>query len=243
MSASSPTLGAVVVAARGGAHLERALEAVGWADARAVVELDDRNPSTLPPGVVRLTDAASPAAIGTDWVLLLFEEERLRDDGERALRAAVAAAGSGDVLGLRCVLAVLDLRVRLGQRVVRLAPRRTPLVVRAGLEIEFVRAGRNLRLLDVEVTRSRGATLNETVEIASAEATTLAPLIDARVGKGQGIMWQSLVAGVRALSARAIDAPLGLGRWVIAVLEAYRVVIVYAKLWERRRDRVTMVTG
>ena len=29
----------------------------------------------------------------------------------------------------------------------------------------------------------------------------------------------------------------GLTRWVVAVLEGYRVVVAYAKLWERRRDR------
>jgi hypothetical protein len=132
--------------------------------------------------------------------------------------------------------------VRLGRAVIRLAPRRTPLVVRPGLEVELARGAHAIRTLDVTIVRSRGATLTEAVELIGAEATTLASLIDRRVDRGRGILWQPLVAGARAVTARG-QGRLGIGRWVLAVLESYRVVVTYAKLWERRRDRVIEAFG
>src|SRR5262249_46680592 len=126
---------------------------------------------------------------------------------------------------------------------VRLGPRRSPLVLRAGLDVELARGGARVRPLDVTLVRSRGATLTDAVELAGAEGAALASLVDARAGWGAGIFWQPIRAGVRALRGRGLGGPLGVGRWVLAVLESYRIVVAYAKLWERRRDRPLVMAG
>jgi hypothetical protein len=233
-------IAAVVLPARGGPHLARALDALAWADERAVLALDGAA-LDLPPGVAIVADPRrlEPSA---DWVLVLGEEERLDPGDGDAIRAAVATAPAGHVFALPCVTTALDMRVRLGRAVARLAPRRTPLVVRPGLDVEFARGAHPVRTLDVAIVRSRGATLTDAVERLDAEATTLALLIDRSVGQGRGILWQPLVAGARTLLARG-EGRLGLGRWVLAVLEGYRVVVTYAKLWERRRARVVEALG
>ena len=49
--------------------------------------------------------------------------------------------------------------------------------------------------------------------------------------------YKRLTSRDRAVRARAAR-PIGVARWVLVVLEGYRVVVAYAKRWERRRDRV-----
>jgi hypothetical protein len=240
MTSSTARIAALVLPARGGVHLARALAALDWANERAVLAVDGAV-LDLPPGVASVDDPSRlPAASG--WVLVLAEEERLEPAGGDALRTALATAAPDQMLAFPCITTALGMRARLGRAVVRLAPRRTPLVVRPGLDVELARSAHPVRTLDVAIVRSRGATLTEAVEILGAEATTLASLVDQRVGRGRGILWQPLVAGARALTARA-EGRLGVGRWVLAVLESYRVVVTYAKLWERRRDRVIEVFG
>jgi hypothetical protein len=97
-----------------------------------------------------------------------------------------------------------------------------------------------VRRLDVALVRDEGATLGDAVEALGADATALAALA-ARVGRPvrtAAVCWAPLVAAARALLGRTQSGPLGLGRWVLAVLSGYRVVVGYASLWERRRDRV-----
>jgi hypothetical protein len=229
-----PRILALVLPARGGAALADALARLAWADERAVLAIDGAR--DLPPGVPTVDDPRRLPATSAEWVLVVGEDERLAPDAAGAIRAAVATAGTADVFALPRSVTALELSLRLRGDVVRLARRRTPLVVRPGLEVEFARDGRR-RALDVPLVRSRGATLTEAVALVDAEATTLAALLDRRIGRGRGIVWQPVVAAARALLARA-NRPLGLGRWVLAVLEGYRVVVTYAKLWERRRARV-----
>jgi hypothetical protein len=232
---------AVVMPARGGEHLARALDALDWADERVVLAVDGAA-LELPPGATCLADPARLEGLSARWVLVLAETERLEPAGGAALRAAVATAAGDEVFVLDCIATALDLRVRLGRAVARLAPRGTPLVVRPGLDVEFARGAHAIRRLDVAIVRSRGATLTEAVELIGAEATTLASLVDGRIGQGRGVLWQPLVAASRALTARG-PGRLGLGRWILAVLEGYRVVVTYAKLWERRRERVLEAFG
>jgi hypothetical protein len=241
MTAAPARIVAVVLPARGGAHLARALAALEWADERAVLALDAAT-IDLPPGVASIADPSRLETASAGWVLVLAEEERLDPAGGDALRAALATAAGDEVFALRCITTVLDMRIRLGGTVTRLAPRRTPLVVRPGLDVEFARGAHPVRALDVAIVRSRGTTLTDAVELLAAEATTLASLVDRSVGQGRGILWHPLVAGGRAVTARG-QGRLGLGRWVFAVLEGYRVVVTYAKLWERRRERVVEALG
>jgi hypothetical protein len=241
MSAVGPTLAAVVLPARGGAHLARALAALDWADARGVLALDGVDVAV--PGGVAVVGPHALASTGAAWVLLLAEEERLDPSAPAAIRAALASAGAADAFALPCVTTALDLRARLARRVVRLAPSRARIGMRPDLDVELAGVSVRVRELDVAIVRSRGTTLSDAVDLLAAEAGTLAALIELGVGRGRGIVWQPLVAGTRALTARAAGGPLGLGRWVLAVLEGYRVVAAHAKVWERRRARAVAVAG
>jgi hypothetical protein len=238
MSAAAPTLAAVVLPARGGHRLAEALDAARWADVRAVLEVGEGGPAIpLPAGAVRV---ASPrlADLAADWLVVLGEEERVALEDVPVLRAAIAAAIPGEVLALPIVTTALDMRIRLARPVVRVARRGTPLRVRPGFDLEFPGASRRQRTLDVALVRSRGRTLTDAVELAGADAATFAVLVDSQAaGRGHGILWHPIVAALRTLTARAPAGRLGIGRWILAVLEGYRVVVAYAKLWERRRDR------
>ena len=94
--------------------------------------------------------------------------------------------------------------------------------------------------VDVEIRRSWGDTLTDAVGVLDAEATVLAALVEP-VGRSRRVVGRSGMALARALAARRVDAGPGLGRWILAVLEAYRVIVVYAKLWERRRNRTVVL--
>ncbi len=233
---SAARITALVVPERGGDHLARALAALDWADERAVLTVDAPTPD-LPADVVRVADPSRLDARADHWVLLLAEAERLEPADGAALRAACATAAGDAVFALPCILTLLDVRVRLMRPVARLAPRRAALVVRRGLELELGNGTRPAAQLDVAIVRMRGATLGEAMEQLGAETTTLAAIVDGRLRSGRGILWHPLVAGLRAVRARAAR-PIGVARWVLVVLEGYRVVVAYAKRWERRRDRV-----
>jgi hypothetical protein len=234
----SPRLAAVVVPARGGPRLAAALDALAWADVRAVLcATEAGGQGSLPGDAVPLPSKGHLRELAADWLLIVGEEERVAPGDAPALRAAMGAARPGEVLALPVVMAALDMRVRLARPLARLARRDTPLRVRPGFDLEFVGDPRLRRTLDVPLVRSRGATLTDAVELAGADAATYALLVDAEAdGRGRGILWHPLAAAARALVARA-GSRLGVGRWILAVLEGYRVVIAYAKLWERRRDR------
>ena len=233
---AAPTLGVVIVPARGGSDLDAALAAAEWADVRAVLA-----PTTVPPPTVRgVTTLARPgdvARLEVAWVLVLFEHERITPDAVDDVRAAIAEAPANTVFALPVMTSLLDMDVRLRRPVARLAPRGTPVVLGGGLSLAFARRG-TTRELDVTIFRARGATLDRAIVLLGAEAGSLAGLVD-RLGGPRGVIRQSVRAALDALTGRAARPPLGLGRWIVAVFEGYRVVVTYARLWERRRDRVT----
>ena len=241
MSAGAPTLGVVIVPARGGGELVAALDAAAWADERAVIALAGDVPhGDVPAGVARLAGPRDLDRLAADWILVLGEAERVTVDAAGAMRAALATAPDDVVFALPFITALLDMQVGLHDRLPRLAPRRTALVMGAAACVAFEPGGRRVRRLDSPILRSRGATLSDAVELAGAEASTFAALADRRTAHARGIIWQPVRAALRGLTARGRGRRLGLGRWVIAVLEGYRVVAAYAKLWERRRDQVTV---
>jgi hypothetical protein len=237
-----PRLAAVVLPARGGARLTEALDAVRWADRRAVLAVDDLpGTAALPPDVARIASPARLEDLDAEWILVLGEEERVAPEDVPELRDAIAAALPAQALALSVVTGALDMRVRLGRGVARLARRGARLDMRPGFDMEFRYAERTLRTLDVTIARSRGTTLTDAVELAGADAAMLAAIVDRGPSHGRGILWDPVIAAVRTLVARAVGGRLGTGRWILAVLEGYRVVVAYAKLWERRRDRAVVL--
>jgi hypothetical protein len=238
-----PTIGVVVLPARGGGRLDAALAALEWADVRAVLTLGVHAPlerAAQQPGIVRIHAVDEIGSLAVDWILLLAEEERVTADAVRTMRDAIAGAPDDRVFALPLITAALDMEVRPRRLITRLARRATPLRVANGLSVEFATTGRRIEPLAVPIVRSRGATLNDAVELLGAEADVVAALAEPTVAPRWGILWQPVVAASRALTAGVSGPRLGLGRWLIAVLEGYRVVVVYAKLWERRRARVTV---
>ncbi len=240
MNAASPTIAVVVLPVRGGARLAEAVAAAAWSDLRAVVALDGRrSPELLPRDVVTLDSPREIPRLAAQWVLLLTEIERVSADGVRAIRAAVGSAAPGDVFVLPPRTVLLDMEVGEAGGLARLAGHDVPLVLRDGLGLELSRAGGRVRPVDAALVRLRGTTLDEAVELAGAEGDLLAALAEQGGLRGAGILWHPLVAATRVLLGPERGARLGLGRWLVAVIEGYRVVVTYAKLWERRRDRGT----
>jgi hypothetical protein len=238
MNADACTLGVVILALRGGARLAEAIEAAAWSDLRAVVALDgQRLPGDLPRDVVVLGTLRDLPRLAVDRVLVLRESERVDGDGVAALRAAVAFAGADDVGVLPIETALLDLTIVAEGGLARLARPDVPIALRAGFAIEFERAGRTRRTIDAPVHHARGETLDQAVELAGIEGDTLASLMEATKVRGAGILWHPFVAASRVLVGHAPHGRLGLGRWLLAAIEGYAVVVAYAKRWERRRDR------
>jgi hypothetical protein len=238
MSGGPPTLGVVILALRGGARLAEAIDAVAWSDVRAVLALDGQQlPADLRPDVVVLGTLRDLPRLAVDRVLVLRESERVDGDGVAALRAAVAIAGPDDVGVLPIETALLDLAIVAEGGLARLARPDVPIVLRAGFAIEFARTGRTCRSVDAPVHHARGETLDQAVELAGIEGDTLASLMEATKVRSAGILWHPFVAASRVLLGRAPQGQPGLGRWLVAAIEGYAVVVAYAKRWERRRDR------
>jgi len=225
---------AVVLGARGGACLARALASVGWARERIVVDPAGRlGAATLPPGVRRLE---RPLDLGrateARWLLLLREDEV----APPGLAAAVADATASGAAAYR-IGRTLDLHgrtLRLPGAPVRLARRETArLHVGAGASLALgsraARAGRIASRLLVEED-----SLEDAVEALDADATALAALLQALAVRPRlsRLAVAPLAAAAPVLAARG--GPLGWGRWIAAVLAGYRAFVVQAKLWERR---------
>jgi hypothetical protein len=184
-------------------------------------------------------DPARMSAVPTDadWLLLVCEDEAMHPGSAAIVREAVRTSPPA-CFALPILSRGLDLALVARRPVVRLAPAGTPIVLRSGLEIAFEARGREVRHLPCVVTRERGTTLTATMEWLGRTATTLAALGEAVGRRHGGVAWHALVAGLRVLTATSSRGRLGLGRLILAVVDAYRVVVAHAKLWERRRDRI-----
>jgi hypothetical protein len=226
---------AVVVAARGGPALAAALDAAAWADDRVVLDLVGRSDTSGPVRVLRRV--AELRDLGGAWIVLLDEAERLSPADGARLEDAVGCAGDRHVLSVRTITEGLALRVATG-RSVRVGPPGVRVVLDSGMRVGLTGTGLRTIETDAVVTRARGAGVGEAVEQLDAEAAVLARLATSDGGI-VATVWAPLVAGARLLGGRAVDGPLGLGRWILAVLEAYRVVVAQAKRWELRRNCAT----
>jgi hypothetical protein len=235
---ATPRLAVVVVAARGGDRLARTLAAAAWAGELAVLVFG--GPADPVAAAVRLLrDPTEIGELAAPWVLLLGEGDTVDERSRRVLADAVAGPPADERLRVRIVTTALGMPGGLAATAVRVAPRGAPLA-RDERGFAFARSGARIRTVDVEIRRSWGDTLTDAVGVLDAEATVLAALVEP-VGRSRRVVGRSGMALARALAARRVDAGPGLGRWILAVLEAYRVIVVYAKLWERRRNRAVVL--
>jgi hypothetical protein len=240
MSEATVPVVAVVVASRGGSRLVTALDAVQWASERVVLDpLARVDPAQLPGGVAHHRDTVALDAFGSlPWVLLLRDDEV----APPALRDAVAAAiVVGEPRGLRRELHALGGVFAVGGASIRLARRAdSDIDVRRGTDLRLRTRGVRAPLepLEPALVVAHAESLEAALEALDADSTTTAALLDlaGRTARLRDLLWAPWIAGGRVLFSR-VRHPVGLARWVVAVLVGYGAVVTHAKLWERVRDR------
>lgn len=233
-----PAVTAVVMGARAGARLARALDSVAWAAERVVLDPAGSLAETaLPADVRRLT---APEAVvetgGAPWLLLLREDETV-PAALAAEVAAVARAGPPRAYRIGQELRGAQGRLRLRGASVRLAPRAgARLVFERGLALALSAPAPRARL-EEPLARELGD-LDAALEQIDAVTTALAHLL-ALLGascRARRMLAAAAATGARVLGGSA-RVRLGWGRWILAVLAAYEPVVTYAKLWELHRCR------
>lgn len=242
MSVRQTPVAVVVLAARGGVRLARALEAVAWANERIVLDAAARlADASLPPGVRRVTTPDAALALATaPWLLLVSEDEVVSPALATAVAATVAAPAHGgyrigrEVSGFGAVLRAAGAPVRLARR------GESGIVLGAGLvpalRVPGARVGRLAPRLRAEVA----APLAIAVEDMEADAAALAGVLRAgeRAPFGRAAVVSVAAAGTRLLLGRVRRVgpdSARWARWFLAVLAGYRAMIAYAKLWEQVR--------
>ncbi|MCW5892595.1 MAG: hypothetical protein KIT14_18935 [bacterium] len=241
MSGTPPPVCAVVLAQGDHARLARALAAVAWAAERVVLDPAERMADAdLPAGVGRCVDPAAIASVARSaWVLLLCENEV---PSPAFVAAVVAAVDDVPVAwAVRRDLHGLGVQLAMRGAPVRLAPRQGVRVsLRIGLQLVLeLPAPLLVQRIGAPLVVDYVPTLDEAVRTLDAESTTFAALLE-RIGRRprlRGLLVNPWVAAGCVLAGRAATR-VGLGRWILAVLLGYRVVVAHAKLWERGRDRV-----
>lgn len=230
---AATTVTALVVVRDGGAALRATLASLAWAGRRCVLDPAAALPATsLPAGVEPWDHAAA------GWVLLVAEGEIVTEALAMAVGDAVRGAVSAYRVAVECRSAVGVLRLR--GRPVRLARGGAPAVrVSLGGEIGLVPATAARVLAGAVIARLEPALPLDGVDALDVEATVLAAL--AATTGVRPRFWRlvggALVGGGRVLCGSA-GGRLGWGRWIAAVLAAYRGLLVEAKLWERAQREV-----
>jgi hypothetical protein len=227
----SADVSAIVLAARGGTRLARALASVEWAAERIVADPADRvEGQALLPGVLRARDGV--AAATRSWLLLLREDETVSDELAATIRDATGTAAYRLGQAVRAGGATF----RLCGAPLRLARRAgTRLVAGGALGVELAVERGPVRRLPGHVVVHAVPSLATAVEDLDAESATRAALLRA--------------AGVRPRLAHLVVAPLvpaarsllarGSGgepwtRWTLGVFAGFAAIATYAKLWELR---------
>jgi len=231
------SVAAVVLAAMGGARLERSLASVAWARERIVLDpamrVDGRE---LPPGVRYVARPAPLIDLGSaDWLLLVLEGEVVSAplaDGLAAIRVDAAEA--------RAFAVPVEMHA-IGTRwtprpAVRLAPRTAAtLVVRDGRP-ELAAEGTPLPLAEASIVVEAPPSLEAAVQALDAESAAVAALLH-RGGlrvKVRHLLLPPLATVARVLLARG-GSTRPWARWVAAVFAGYRTLLVPAKVWELRQ--------
>jgi hypothetical protein len=231
------SLAAAVLAAMGGARLERTLASVGWARERIVVDpaarLDGRS---LPADVRHVVRPAGPAELGSaEWLLLLLEGEVARPGLGDALEQALGEARGPRAFGVAVELQALGARWTPRRPPVRVAARATArLVVRDGRP-ELARRGAILAGAFPGIVAEPPASLEDAVQALDAECGALAAWLGGSVHVGVGqLVLPPLATVVRTLAAGGRSVRPW-ARWVAAVFAGYRALLVPAKVWELRQ--------
>lgn len=231
------SVAAIVLAAMGGARLERSLAGVAWAAERIVLDpaarLDGRG---LPPGVHHVARAVPPAELGgAEWLLLLLEGEVVMPALADAL-AHPAAAEARQALAVSVEMRALGARWTPRRLPVRLAPRAAAgLVVRDGRP-ELAARGIALATPDAAIVAETPPSLEHAVRALDAESAALAAWLHPsapRVGV-RHLLLPPLASAARVLVARG-SSTRPWARWVAAVFAGYRAHLVPAKVWELRQ--------
>jgi hypothetical protein len=230
-------IAAVVLAARGGASLERSLASVGWAAERVVLDPAARlEGEALPRGVVR--GRLDPGSLTrSPWLLLLMEDEVATP----ALAAAAAAA-----VGAAAGRVAFRIPVEVTGFGARLRPRGAPvrLATREGARLRFHAAfgadlapgaGRVGRLGTPIVTSDPGSVAEALLQL-DADGAALAALLRAEAIRPRlrHLLLPPVAAAASRLSARAAEHARW-ARWALTVFAGYRALVAYAKLWEMRQ--------
>jgi hypothetical protein len=231
------TIAALVLAARGGPTLARALASVEWASERVVLDPTRRLAEQgLPEGVRR--GGLDPAAATTaPWLLLLMEHEVATPDVAAAVERAVREPG--DRAGFRVPIEVAGFGARL-------RPFGAPvrLAARAGARLGFhavfgaalVPEGRRLGRLRAPLVAGDPSTITQALEQLDADGAALAAILRARRVRPR---IRHLLLGSTAAAAFHLTAPARararFARWALTVFAGYRAMLAYAKLWEIRR--------
>ncbi len=236
MTASLADVAAVVLASRGGARLASALDGVAWAGERIVLDPAGRlGAEPLPDGVRWAGEPAEAARAA--WLLLVEEHEAVRPPLVAAIASALEAPGARAYRIAQEVIA-FGTTLRLRHAPVRLARRDgVRLRLRTGLTPELAAGGGRVPRLPERLVTNAVPTLAAAVEELDAQAATLAALLHARRVRPRAwhLVVPPLAASARALLARGRAGGLW-GRWTLAVLDGYRALVAYAKLWEMRRE-------
>ncbi len=231
MTGGSLPVCAVVVATRGGRHVQTALDAVTWAAERVVVDpLGALRAGDLPDGVALGRDVTALGALAAaPWLLVQSEHEAWLPGAADAVARAIA----GGAAAYRPVVELVTLGMRLRLRAApRLAPRAAcRIVFDRGLDLG-VAAPHPTRWFDATLEARGGDSVADA--FAALEAEEALSILLAQVGgMPGGLVGGPLTALRRVLAGRA-ERPAGLARWVAAVFAAYRVVLAQARWWEWR---------
>jgi hypothetical protein len=186
---------------------------------------------------VRLAHGAAPVAtLGTaPWVLLLAEHE-VAPAGLREHVAHVVARGGSGTWRVGVEVDTLGKRLVPRYATVRLAPRESArIVLERGLALALAGgAGRGQRLA-MSLCASRGASIDEAVDVLGSESRALAALLAQHHAAGvTEISLSSMAAAARLLLAHA-PAGAGLARWLAVVFAGYGVVLAHTRAWEWRQ--------
>jgi hypothetical protein len=233
---------AVVLAARGGAALGAALDAVAWATQRAVLDPAGAvRPPELPAGVPLGRRLDELGRLGTaPWLLLLAEGEAPAPSFAEAVAGAAAAGPAA--LRPRLELDALHVRFAVPAAPVRVAPRPGTRIILDRGGMPGLAAPYPARRLDATIRLRGGDSVADAFEALQADGRVLSAML-AQLGDGVrrgGRLAMPAAALGRVLRARA-DRPAGLARWVAAVFAGYRVVLAQAQWWEWRHAQPAVV--